>query len=659
MTPEGKDASASTIPGMYFDTKDRLDTVSRFPNWKLQVRGILKSADAWSLIEPPAGWKKPTNYEPLNCAAVGLLYRSLDPSLLYLVEDKDQEASTMWEAICAHFAPTTSESKLRLAFKWMRMKPATNVDAHLKEYRDMLSTMAGLKMKPGNLWEVAGLLQTLPPEYDALVHDIAKEEECSPLEKVYTRIHDFSLTLEQRPAYGLAAKASSRSSSRAPSPSGRDSQPPAPCRKCGGNHWNADCTASPAAIEAHRRCKTPSGHAATANSATSCGTSPTANAAVSRLQLPDLDLSLDLPNTQRIGWAATTSMALAATGATNNWYLDSGASDHMTGLFHHLASPKPFSTAIQGINSSAQVTHVASVHITLDNGTSAVGATLRNVLYAPTLQINLLSVQQLGLRGLSVLFKPELATIFDKGSKTVYGKADRTPEGLYRLRLLPNAISPATPIALNGKAQRTSAVPLTLWHSRLCHANGADILRLARSGTITLSSTDREPCDPCLKSKSHRRTFTPRTEVASTRPLQLVHSDVLGIGAPSARGRLYICTFVDDYSRRTWVYPLRSKSEVHQSILHFQASAKRDCGHQLTTLRSDNGGKYLSGLTNKALSKMGVTHETTVPHTPQQNGVAERLNRTLLEGVCSILAASGLPVSMWEYALHAFVYTKN
>lgn len=103
-------------------------------------------------------------------------------------------------------------------------------------------------------------------------------------------------------------------------------------------------------------------------------------------------------------------------------------------------------------------------------------------------------------------------------------------------------------------------------------------------------------------------------------------------------GGEYFVTFIDDCTRHVWVYILKHKDEVFSRFQERKAEVERSTGRQVKTLRSDNGGEYTSKEFTSYLAKEGIKHELMIPHTPQQNEVAERLNRTLIEGVRTMLA---------------------
>ncbi|XP_015163957.1 probable receptor-like protein kinase At3g17420 [Solanum tuberosum] len=127
-----------------------------------------------------------------------------------------------------------------------------------------------------------------------------------------------------------------------------------------------------------------------------------------------------------------------------------------------------------------------------------------------------------------------------------------------------------------------------------------------------------------------------------------------------ARGGFeYFVTFTDDYSKYGYIYLLRRKSECFEKFKEFKIETEKRHDKHIQTLRSDRGGEYLSAEFIKYLSESGITSQYSAPGTPQQNGVAERRNRTLLEMVRSMLSYSYLPFTFWGYALETVNYILN
>ena len=142
--------------------------------------------------------------------------------------------------------------------------------------------------------------------------------------------------------------------------------------------------------------------------------------------------------------------------------------------------------------------------------------------------------------------------------------------------------------------------------------------------------------------------------------LELVHLDVCGQMSIQARGGFkYFITFTDDYSRFGYVYLMKRKSETFEKLKEFRVEVKNQLGKCIKAIRSDHGGEYLLGDFKDYLTENGIISQLIAPGTPQQNGVAERRNMTLLDMVRSLLSYSTLPISFWGYALNTAMYLLN
>ena len=124
-------------------------------------------------------------------------------------------------------------------------------------------------------------------------------------------------------------------------------------------------------------------------------------------------------------------------------------------------------------------------------------------------------------------------------------------------------------------------------------------------------------------------------------------------------GAEYFLTFIDEKTRYVWVYVLKHKSETFEKFLEWKALVEKSSDPKVKALRTDNGGKYTSTKFESYLKAERVRHEYTVPKTPEQNRVAERMNRTLVESLRSMLSDAKLPHKFWAEALATAVYLRN
>ena len=140
-------------------------------------------------------------------------------------------------------------------------------------------------------------------------------------------------------------------------------------------------------------------------------------------------------------------------------------------------------------------------------------------------------------------------------------------------------------------------------------------------------------CNHCVVGKQRRVSFKHHSSSRKEEVLELVHSYVCGpLKVKSIGGALYFVTFIDDYSRKLWVRTLKTKDQVFNVFKEFHVSIERETRKKLKCIRTDNGGEYC-GSFDAYCREHGIKHQKTPPKTPQLNGLAERMNRTLVERV--------------------------
>lgn len=168
-----------------------------------------------------------------------------------------------------------------------------------------------------------------------------------------------------------------------------------------------------------------------------------------------------------------------------------------------------------------------------------------------------------------------------------------------------------------------------------------------------------DDCVACQYGKQVRTPF-PQTAWRATQKLQLVHTDVGGPQrTPSLNGNIYYITFIDDYTRFCWIYFFKSKAEVADIFWKYKALVENQSNCRLRTLRSDNGTEYKNNTFDKFCEEAGIVHQLTAPYTPQQNGVSERKNRSIMEMTRCLLHEKGLPKKLWAEAANTAVFLLN
>ena len=200
-----------------------------------------------------------------------------------------------------------------------------------------------------------------------------------------------------------------------------------------------------------------------------------------------------------------------------------------------------------------------------------------------------------------------------------------------------------------------------VWHRRLGHPNTQILSHVLNSdlpGNKDRYSLSLE-CDSCKLGKSKTLPFPLHASRAS-HCFDLIHSDVWGPSPISSYEKFkYYVTFIDDHSRFTWVYFLRSKSEVFRTFTEFLAYVDNQFSTSIKTLRTDSDGEYLSTEFQAFLASKGIIHQRSCPSTPQQNGVAERKNRHLLDVVHTLLLESPVSSMFWVEALKTATHLIN
>nr|GEZ96990.1 hypothetical protein [Tanacetum cinerariifolium] len=200
----------------------------------------------------------------------------------------------------------------------------------------------------------------------------------------------------------------------------------------------------------------------------------------------------------------------------------------------------------------------------------------------------------------------------------------------------------SSPICLLSKASKNRS---WLWHRRLNHLNFSTINDLARKdlvqGLPRLKFEKDHLCSACQLGKSKKHNHKPKVENTNLEVLNTLHMDLCGpMRVQTINKKKYILVIVDDYSRFTWVKFLRSKDETLDVVIKFITQIKVGLNKTVRYVRTDNGTEFVNHTMTKYYERIGIFHQNTVPRTPQQNGVVERRNRTLVEAPRTMLIFS-------------------
>lgn len=341
---------------------------------------------------------------------------------------------------------------------------------------------------------------------------------------------------------------------------------------------------------------------------------------------------------------------------SSEWIVDSGASCHI--------SREKQSFVNLNVNARGQVMvgNGASISaegrgecriqfINEDNVPSS--EILSDVYYIPKMTGNLLSVRQLAEKGYDLMFTSTGCEINKNGKNLAV--ADMR-SGLYYLRTQDSINT-----AVNHKHNEHCIHSL---HQKFGHrdpeairsmvsANMMDNLKLVECGII-------QKCEVCLQGKFARLPFPKKSNSQSVAPGDLVHTDVCGpMRTGSASGKRYFVTFIDDYSRYCFVYFLKNKSEVYDKLKEFVAMFRTQFGSTPKVIRSDRGGEYTGHEVTSFLKGEGIRMQYTAAYSPQQNGVAERKNRSLMEMARCMIIDADMDYKFWAEAVSTANFMQN
>lgn len=339
---------------------------------------------------------------------------------------------------------------------------------------------------------------------------------------------------------------------------------------------------------------------------------------------------------------AYSSSIKKSSSHTSGWIVDSGASLHMShdkNLFQNLTIRRCGKIKIAD-GSFIPIEGYGAITIVVKGTLEPISLKLQHVAYVPELHINLISVNELNKSGHSVLFEQSRCSIQIK------------KEFLRFANFINNNY-------LIDEAPCYASYPCAHeWHRRLAHRNLRDVKNLREFGLKITKCGCNDQCDACMRGKTSELPFS--HSIKPERALDIIVSDICGpLRTQSIGGSRYFLTLTDVFSDYTEVKFLKHKDEATENIINFVEFIKNQTSNKPKIFRSDGGGEFVNSQLQSYLKKEGIRFEMTTPHTPQQNGIAERKNRTLNDAVRTLLIASKLPDTFWAEAMNNVVYTQN
>ncbi|KAL5855098.1 hypothetical protein ACOSQ4_004900 [Xanthoceras sorbifolium] len=590
-----------------------------FGFWKMQIEDYLYQK---KLYQPLLGKKpddmKEEDWNLLDRQALGVIRLTLSRNVAFNIV-KEKTTTGLITALSNMYEKPSASNKVHLMRRLfnLRMAEGASVAQHLNEHNTITTQLSSVEIEFDEEVRALILLSSLPDSWNATVTAVSSSSGNNKLK--FDDVRDLVLSEEIRRRESGEASSSSalhtesrgrtseRSSYRSRSKSrrgkSRSGKKDFSCYNCGKKgHFKRDCRAPKK----------------------DTGTQESANV------------------TEEAGDA----MILSVNSPIESWILDSGASFHATPcreIMENYVSGN-FGKVHLADDETLKIVGKGDIRLKLPNGSTW---KLQGVRHIPGLKRNLISIGQLDGEGYCTTFSGCEWKITKGALVVARGKKCGT---LYVTSNLENIVAVADS---DGKSN--------LWHQRLGHMSEKGMKTLLSKGKLPdLKAVDVGLCEDCIFGKQKKVSFAKIGKIPKAEKLELVHTDVWGPSPVSSlSGSLYYVTFIDDSTRKVWVYFLKKKSEVFDTFRKWKAMVENETGLKIKRLRSDNGGEYRDSRFREFCANSGIKMEKTVPMTPQQNGVAERMNRTLNERARSMRLHAGLPKMLWAEAVSTAAYLIN
>lgn len=628
----------------------KLDGKLDYNYWQIMMTTHLKAQNLWNFIEPGLAEGADANSQRRDQLALGQIHQGIDYSVFGQIA-KAITAKEAWEILEVSYkgvdrAQKSKLQSLRRLYDRCEMTSTETVEQYFCRLTDLVNKMRlyGDRIEEGAV--VEKVLRTIPLKYDHVVSSITESHDTESMTiaelKGMVESHIERIEAKSEPLAEEALKSQvnlnmigsnqkgggfgrgrgrggSRGRGRGNSNQGRGGDNanqhkfPFHCYNCGKyGHKIADCW------------NKKNNHDNQANIAENSG---------------------EHSNEYETLFLASNVLL----EDENRWFLDTGCSNHMCGrkeLFSEL-DESVRSEVTFGNKTKVPIMGKGTISIQLKDGTHNF---ISDVFFVPELHQNLLSMGQLSEKGYDMRITQGYCTITDaKGNFTT--KVNMTKNRLFPLKLHHAFLSCCN-----------SEIPDDnwLWHMRFGHFHFSGLNYLARKKLVSdlpvVNIPDRV-CEICVIGKKHKEPFPVGKSWRATQQLEIVHSDLCSLEVQSHGGSKYFVTFIDDLSRKTWIYFLRQKSDACDVFKQFKSFVEKQSGFEIKILRTDRGTEYIA--CDDFLKKHGIQHQMTARYTPQQNGVAERKNRTVLDMVRCMLKSKNLPKSFWAEAVACAVYVLN
>ncbi|KAG7570487.1 Integrase catalytic core [Arabidopsis thaliana x Arabidopsis arenosa] len=649
--------STNTIHNINMSNVTKL-TNTNYLMWKLQVHALI---DGYELVHhldntidvpeatvtvgavtsPNAAYTKWRRQDKLIYSA---LIGSISPSLQQLVA-RTTTAAQIWEKLASTYA-NPSRTHIRQLKDQLKVfhKGTMTIDEYIQGISARLDTLALLGKPLEHDDQIEHILEGLPDDYKPVIDQIAAKDKPPQITEVHERLlnHEAKLQAKQAASSSSFPITANNVQQRNNSNNNRNND--------NGKRYNNRNNNNNSNWQPSYNQSRPDGRISKPYLG-KCQICQTQGHSARRCpQFQSLQASPNTPPSSPFRpWQPRANLAVNSSYPASPWLLDSGATHHLTADLNNMALHQPYNggdDVLIADGSTMPITHTGST--LLPNQTRAL--LLDKILCVPNIHKNLISVYRLcNANRVSVEFFPASFQVKDlsTGVPLLQGK---TKNELYEWPVT----SPQAAAMVSCSGPRPT---LPSWHSRLGHPSFTILNSIISKHSLPFSSSQKHlSCSECLINKSHKLPFS-QTTIISNRPLEFIFTDVWTSPLYSIENHKYYLVLIDHFTRYTWFYPLKRKSDVRDLFPAFKALVENRFQCKIGTLFSDNGGEFIA--LRSFLATHGITHLTSPPHTPEHNGLAERKHRHIVETGLTLLSTASVPKEYWSYAFSTAVYLIN
>lgn len=607
-----------------------------YEHWSLLMKTLLRSKEYWVVIEP--GYTEPREGAEITAAqhatleamrlkdlkAQNYLFQSIDKQIIKTMTHKET-AKQIWEAMRNKYQGNARVKKaqlqrLRREFETLEMKEDKRVTEYFGRVMTTANEMRNFGEEMTDVKVVEKILRSLTEKFNYVVCSIeeSKDTDQISVDELQSSLLVHEQKFAKRSSEDHVLRAETESSGGRSRGRGRSSfrgrgrgrgrgradfdKSNVECYRCHQlGHFSYECTKDDKAVN-----------------------------------YAEFDEGEDL--------LLMTHAEIKKEPREGIWFLDSGCSNHMTGArVWFIKLDESFRHTVKlGNDIRLNVRGIGDVRFEV----GGISQIISQVYYVPELTSNLISVGQLQEKDLTVVIKRGTCKIYHPQRGLITSsKMTKNRMFIVNARVKPPS-GKCLKVEDEGKDQ--------MWHKRLGHLNHK-ALRVMQYNQLVIGlpklASPTMPCEVCNRGKQQREIIPKKGNWRARTKLELIHTDLCGpIEPESSTGKRYIMVLIDDFSRKGWVYFLIKKSEAFDMFKIFKTKVEKETGLVIKSLRSDRGGEFTSNEFNYYCESMGIKRQLTTAYTPQQNGVAERRNRTLLNMVRCLLFEKNMPKWFWAEA---------